>query len=272
MTHVQDASALSMRISLAALTGAVIAAAAAAPAHAQSEAQQRKLAEAAAVVEHFSSDEGDSIPLELMQRARGIAVIPDMIRGGFVFGARRGRGVLTVRGPDGAWSNPAIVTLTGGSIGWQIGAESADVVLVFANDNAVKNIRRGKFTVGGDATAVAGPLGRRATMAVTFRAEVYGYIRSRGLFAGAAFEGTRLALDDAASRQLYAAGDDDLTLEAQSDRTPPAVRRFLLSLAESEIGASGTSADESSDTASGSDADESSSSGEARTFPLGGAP
>lgn len=260
-----------MRIRLAALAFAA-AAALAAVAHAQSDAQQRKLADAAAVVRHFSSNDAGSIPIDLFRRAHGIAVIPDMIRGGLIFGARRGRGVLSVRGPDGDWTNPAVITLTGGSIGGQIGAESADVVLVLANANAVGNIRRGKFTVGGDATAVAGPLGRHATMAVTFRAEVYGYIRSRGLFAGAAFEGMRLAVDAAGSRRLYAAAGENLALEPQSAQTPRAVRRFLLALAEAEVGQAGAGTADSSRDASETSRRESVSDDEARTFPLEGAP
>lgn len=239
-------------------------------AHAQS-GEHEKLGEATAVVQYFSSSENQSIPVELMKRAHGIAVIPNVIRGGFIFGARRGRGVLVVRTEDGEWSNPAFVTLTGGSIGWQIGAESADVVLVFANDRSVQNIRRGKFTLGGDATAVAGPLGRHATMAVTFRAEVYGYVQSHGLFAGAAFEGMRLAIDDGANARFYAATADNAALSAQSAETPPTVRRFLLSLAEAEIDGQGASPDggERSEQHGPSDARP---ADEARTFPLDGAP
>jgi lipid-binding SYLF domain-containing protein len=166
-----------------------------------------------------------------LQRARGIAVIPSVIRGGFIFGARRGRGVLVVRTERGEWSNPAFVTLTGGSAGLQIGAESTDLVLVFANDNAVKNLRSGKFTLGGDASAVAGPLGRHATMAVTFRAEVYGYVRSRGLFAGAAFQGARLAIDDEVAGLFYGSGGAR-ALDMQNAATPESARQFLRTLVQ----------------------------------------
>jgi lipid-binding SYLF domain-containing protein len=152
-----------------------------------------RFVDAAKVVELFTTDEQHGIPADILQRARGIAVIPKLIRGGLVFGGRRGRGVLAIRSPNGEWSNPAFVTLTGGSFGAQFGAESADVVLVFANDRSVRNIASGKFTLGGDATAIAGPLGRRTQAAVTGKAEVYVYMHSRGLFAGAAFEGTRAA-------------------------------------------------------------------------------
>jgi hypothetical protein len=114
-----------------------------------------------AVLAAFTADDEQAIPAELLARAQGIAVIPHLIRGGFILGGRRGRGVLSVRTANGQWSNPALITLTGGSIGWQFGAESADVVLVFGNDRSNRHISHGKFTLGGDATAVAGPLGRR---------------------------------------------------------------------------------------------------------------
>ena len=143
-----------------------------------------RFVDAAKVLELFTTDEEHGIPTDILQRARGIAVVPNLIRGGFIFGGRRGRGVLAIRSPNGEWSNPAFVTLTGGSFGAQLGAESADVVLVFANDRAVRNIASGKFTLGGDATAVAGPMGRRTQTAVTGSAEVYVYIHARGLFAG----------------------------------------------------------------------------------------
>lgn len=198
-------------------------------AHAQI-AEERTLGEAVELVQAFTA-EGDSvIPYDLLQRARGIAVIPKVFRGGFILGARRGRGVLVVRSENGTWSNPAFVTLTGGSIGWQIGAESTDLVLVFANDNAVKNITTGKFTLGGDASAVAGPLGKQATMAMTFRAEIYGYVRSRGLFAGAAFEGARLDIDESAGWRFYSQDARATPLAAQNEWTPAAARRFLLAM------------------------------------------
>lgn len=188
-------------------------------------AEDARLAEAAAVMQAFTTDDETAIPTDLLQRARGIAVLPNVFRGGFIFGARRGRGVVAVRNERGEWSNPAFITLTGGSFGWQLGAESSDVVLVFANDNAVKNMSTGKFALGGDATAIAGPLGRRATAHITFRAEVYGYIRSRGLFAGAAFEGARLNIDDETNALFYRAGGR--ALAPQEGATPASVRRFL---------------------------------------------
>jgi len=195
-----------------------------APAEAQRDTD--RFVDSAKVLELFTTNEEHGIPADILQRARGIAVIPNLIRGGVVFGGRRGRGVLAIRSPNGEWSNPAFVTLTGGSFGAQLGAESADVVLVFANDRAVRNIASGKFTLGGDATAIAGPLGRRTQTAVTGHAEVYVYMHSRGLFAGAAFEGTRLDVDQEASADLYR-NTSGVPLGAQTSETPSATLPFL---------------------------------------------
>jgi lipid-binding SYLF domain-containing protein len=188
-----------------------------------------KLARAVEVLRGFTTDDEKSIPADLLQRARGIAIIPTVVRGGFLIGGRRGRGVLAVRTPSGEWSNPAFITLTGGSIGWQFGAEAADVVLVFGNDRSVRNISSGKFTLGGDAAAVAGPLGKRTTAVVTARSEVYIYTQSRGLFAGAAFEGARLDVDEEGNALFY--GDGRAALGSPDPRTPASAVRFLESLA-----------------------------------------
>jgi lipid-binding SYLF domain-containing protein len=191
---------------------------------------EQRLADAARVLANFTADDESAIPTELLERAHGIAVIPNLIRGGFILGGRRGRGVLVVRTQNGGWSNPALITLTGGSIGWQIGAESADLVLVFANERSVRHIASGKFTLGGDASAVAGPVGRRTTAALTGKAEVYAYFRSAGLYAGAAFEGARLDVDEEGSAAYYAADPSAQPLAEQNGGTPASARRFLLVL------------------------------------------
>jgi lipid-binding SYLF domain-containing protein len=211
---------------------AVAAAASLGSAHAQT-ADDTKLAQAVEVLHDFTADDEQGIPTALLERAHGIAVIPNVIRGGFFIGGRRGRGVLMVRTPSGEWSNPAFLTLTGGSIGAQFGAETTDVVLVFANERSIRNIANGKFTLGGDATAVAGPLDRRSTKAVTFRSEVYVYAKSRGLFAGAAFEGAKLDIDEEAGAQFYVA--PARPLEAPSAGTPASVRPLLAMLHEAAL-------------------------------------
>jgi lipid-binding SYLF domain-containing protein len=225
-----------------------------------------KLQQAARVMEIFSSDEEHGIPTEVLQRARGIVVIPNLIRGGFLFGGRRGRGVMAVRTANGEWSNPAFVTLTGGSFGAQFGAETADVVLVFANDRSVRNISSGKFTLGGDAAAVAGPLGRRSTAAVTGRAEIYVYMHSKGLFAGAAFEGTRLDVDQDASAAFYL-NSGAKALGEQNTGTPGSVLPFLESLRRAAVLAGPPGAPQP-----GAQPQPAAPNEEAVTFPIGDAP
>ncbi|HEY8520431.1 MAG TPA: lipid-binding SYLF domain-containing protein [Gammaproteobacteria bacterium] len=184
-----------------------------------------RLALAAEVLSSFTRDEENGIPIQLLQEARGIAVVPNLIRGGFIFGGRRGRGVLVIRTEDGRWSNPAFITVTGGSVGAQFGVESMDLVLVFANDRSIRNIEDGRFTLGGEASALAGPMGKRSAAVVTARSEVYAYIRSRGLFAGAAFEGARLDVDEEAGDLFYSGSA--LPLHVQTESTPESARRFL---------------------------------------------
>lgn len=213
------------RAGLAARLAALALIALAAPAAQADREHDERLVNAAALLRSFTADEGTSIPAELLDRAHGVAVIENVIRGGFLLGARRGRGVVSVRTDDGGWSNPALITLTGGSIGWQIGAESTDLVLVFANARSVRNMHSGKFTLGGDASAVAGPLGRNTTVALTGRAEVYAYVRSRGLYAGAAFEGARLDVDEQGNARFY--GGETQALEPPGEATPAPARRFL---------------------------------------------
>ena len=188
-----------------------------------------RLARASEVLVKFTAEEEKSIPAALLERAHGVAVIPSLVRAGFFIGGRRGRGVISVRKTDGEWSNPAFLTLTGGNFGLQFGAEWADVVLVFENEQSVKHMQTGKFTFGGDAAAVAGPLGTRATAAITGKAEVYIYTRSRGLYAGAAFEGARLDIDEDGDQVFYR-GDDRAALGPPSATTPASAQQFLETL------------------------------------------
>ena len=216
-----------------------------------------QLQKASDLIHAFTDAGGDSIPPELLERARGMAIIPDVFRGGFILGARRGRGILSLRMDDGSWSNPAFVTLTGGSIGWQIGAESTDIVLIFANENAVKNISSGKFTLGGAASAVAGPLRREASSTMTFRAEVYGYLRSRGLYAGAAFQGARLDIDEDLGRAFYQGFSGVRPLGPMSAATPSDARDFLLALDQAVLASARSNVEPEAET-----------DPETRTFPL----
>ena len=146
-----------------------------------------------------------AIPDKLLDEARAIVVVPDTLKIGLVFGARRGRGLVSVKNPDGTWSNPSFVTLTGASIGFQAGVQSADVVLVFRSDRGLDSIVNGKITLGADAGIAAGPVGRNAATATDgqLKAEIWSWSRARGLFAGVALDGAVLSIDDDANEAVY---------------------------------------------------------------------
>jgi len=146
-----------------------------------------------------------AIPDKLLDEARAVIVVPDAMKVGLVVGGRRGRGLLSVKAADGTWSNPAFVTLTGGSIGFQAGVQSSDIVLVFRSDRGLESIVNGKFTLGADAGVAAGPVGRNASAATDgeMKAEIWSWSRARGLFAGVALDGAVLAIDDAADEAVY---------------------------------------------------------------------
>ena len=147
----------------------------------------------------------NGIPRGLLEDAHGVAIIPSVIKGSFVVGARFGHGVLMVRDDNGGWHAPVFINLTGGNIGWQVGVQSTDVVLVFKTKQSVNGLLSGKFTIGADAAAAAGPLGRQATAATDGRlaAEIYSYSRSRGLFAGVSLDGSVIQMDAIANATYY---------------------------------------------------------------------
>ncbi|MNN32450.1 hypothetical protein D3C81_1461720 [compost metagenome] len=149
-----------------------------------------------------------AIPDKLLDEGRAIVVIPDTIKAGLVLGGRRGHGLMSVKTPDGSWSNPVFIKLTGASIGFQAGVQSSDVILVFRNDRSLDNIVNGKFTLGADAGVAAGPVGRNAAAATDgqLKAEIWSWSRARGLFAGVALDGAALQIDDAANLDAYGQG------------------------------------------------------------------
>lgn len=164
-----------------------------------------KLDTARSVLEDFMAIPENRIPPALLEDAYGIAVIPSVVKLSFIVGGRHGTGVMAVRRENGKWSNPSFVSLTGGSIGWQAGASSTDIILVFKSRRSIDRIARGDITLGGDASVAAGPVGRSASAATNarFDAEVYSYSRSRGFFAGVSVEGAALAIDDGDNAEFY---------------------------------------------------------------------
>ncbi len=164
-----------------------------------------KIQEATEVIEEILRIPEKTIPPVLLRNAQGIAIIPGVIKVGFVLGGRHGTGIVMIRDENGQWTNPAFVSITGGSLGWQIGAKSTDIILVFKTRKSVTNIMKGKFTLGADAAIAAGPVGRTAGAATDaqLKAEIYSYSRSRGLFAGVSLDGSAISIDNDANIEYY---------------------------------------------------------------------
>lgn len=175
------------------------------------------------------------IPERLLAEARGIAIIPNVIKIGFVAGVRRGHGVVLVRDQEGEWGLPQFVTLTGGSVGWQAGVQGTDVILVFTTDKSVEGLLSGKCTIGVDAAVAAGPVGRNAAAATDERlqAEILSYSRSRGLFLGLALDGSVIEVDSNSHLAYYGAAAGQLPRQI-----PESASQLLTDLAASTPGGS----------------------------------
>ena len=148
---------------------------------------------------------GEGLPPRLLEKCHGIAVIPGVIKAAYGFGGQYGRGLIVIRNEDGSWSNPAFISLIGGSLGWQIGVQKADIVLVFKTGKSVENIAAGKMTLGADMSIAAGPVGcsAEASTDLDMEAEIYSYSRSKGLFAGVSIKGASIQIDNDTNQAFY---------------------------------------------------------------------
>lgn len=167
--------------------------------------ETEKVNVSAEVLQEIMAIPEKSIPPTLLRNAYAVAIIPGVIKGAFFIGGRHGKGVILVRQNTGSFGPPAFISLTGGSLGFQFGAQSTDIILVFKSRKSVDGIINGKFTIGADASAAAGPVGRSAAAKtdIVFKAEIYSYSRSRGLFAGVSLEGAALEIDGGANGNFY---------------------------------------------------------------------
>lgn len=151
-----------------------------------------------------ASDKG--IPQDLLDKSQCVVLVPGLKKAGFIVGAKYGRGFAVCRHASGmGWSAPAAIRIEGGSVGFQIGASEQDILLLVTNESGMKHLLADKFTVGADATAAAGPVGRDASAQTdaVMRAEMLSYSRSRGLFAGISLEGATLRPDADANEEMY---------------------------------------------------------------------
>ncbi|WP_229212542.1 lipid-binding SYLF domain-containing protein [Dyadobacter soli] len=172
-----------------------------APSFAQNK-EEEKINAATSVLSDFN---GIQIPGQLIEASKGIIIVPRMINGGLIVGGKHGRGLAMIKREDGKWSDPVFVTITGGSVGAQIGVQAVDLVLVFKSEKSLMNIEKGDYTLGGDVSVAAGPVSKNASATTDYKleAEVYSYSRSKGLFAGVTVNGAMLDVDVRANTGLY---------------------------------------------------------------------
>src|SRR5579862_2058661 len=198
----------------------------------QSKAVERVQA-ASEVINEIMSAPDKGIPMEVMGSAQCVAVVPSMLKGGFIFGGRYGRGVASCRTPKG-WSAPAFFTIKGGSFGFQIGGQAVDLVMLIMNEKGMRNLLSSKFELGADASVAAGPVGRHAEGNTDWkmRAEVLTYSRARGIFAGVTLNGAAIKQDKDSTREFYGhMVTFPASLKGEVD-PPAAASAFLTTLAK----------------------------------------
>ena len=199
--------------------------------------EEGRLLTATEVLQEVQAMPDQRIPDALLSRAYGIAVIPDVTKIAFIFGGRHGNGVLTVRDKlTSPWSNPTFISLTGGSWGFQAGAQSSDIILVLTTKRGIEGIAGGKLTLGADASVATGPVGRQGSAAtdISFSAEIYSYARTRGLFGGIALDGSVISIDRSANASFYAKSGVTATeiFSGEAPAAPATAQRFLERLAQ----------------------------------------
>jgi lipid-binding SYLF domain-containing protein len=195
----------------------------------------QKLTDATAVYHELLSTPDRGVPEALLKNCQGIAVIPHVLKGAFVYGGRFGTGVMSCRNAAGKWSPPCFVGLAGGSVGFQIGAETSDLVLFFMSERGARSLMTSsKITLGGKASVAAGPFGRsgEASTDLKLNAEIYTYAKSKGLFAGLSIEGARLAADKKSNAQYYGqpVSVKQLLFEQRAPRVPEEAEAFRKAL------------------------------------------
>jgi lipid-binding SYLF domain-containing protein len=194
----------------------------------------QRLQESQRVFESFADLTEQSIPTWLLDRAYGVVVVPSVVKVALTIGGRGGKGVMAVRNPDGSWSLPTFVTLGGVNVGFQVGVQSTDVVLVLMSRQSVEGIAGGKVTLGADASVAAGPIGRASAAATdaTFSAQVLSYSRNAGLFAGVALDGTVIAIDRRANESAYGISGvlASQILQGEVGNAPAAAKQFTAAL------------------------------------------
>ncbi|HET6845453.1 MAG TPA: lipid-binding SYLF domain-containing protein [Anaerolineales bacterium] len=187
-----------------------------------------RLSRAGQVLDEIMNTPDKGIPQEVFEHAKCIAVVPDMFKAAFIFGGKHGRGVATCRTASG-WSAPAFISVGGGSWGLQFGAQGVDLVMTVMNDQGMQRMLSNKFQVGGDAAAVAGPVGRHASAGTDWKADsqILTYSRSKGLFAGIALTGAVVQQDDDSTKTVYGKMIHQRTILSGKVGTPAVATSFM---------------------------------------------
>ncbi len=187
-----------------------------------------RLENATSVMHEIMGMPDKGIPQEVLEHAKCIAVIPHMVKGGFIFGAKEGKGVATCRTANG-WSAPAFITISGGSWGLQIGAEAVDVVMIFQNDKAMQRLLSSNFQIGADTSAAAGPVGRHAEAGTDWKldTEILTYSRAKGAFAGLTLEGASFRQDSDSRHAIYGSNVTTRALLLGKVPVPPVAQPFV---------------------------------------------
>jgi len=173
------------------------------------------------------------IPEEVLSNAKCILVVPDLIKGGFIFGGKHGRGIATCRTSDG-WSAPAFVSVSGGSWGLQIGVEGVDLIMLIMNDQGLQHLLSSKFKISGEGSAAAGPVGRHASAGTDWKlnTEMLTYSRARGAFAGLTLEGAVVEQDDDSTRAIYHQKLPFRTVLSGKTATPEVAAEFMKAVSD----------------------------------------
>jgi lipid-binding SYLF domain-containing protein len=192
------------------------------------EATDDRLDHAGSVLHEIMAAPDSGIPEEVLEHARCVAVVPHLLKGGFIFGAENGRGVATCRTKTG-WSAPAFFSITGGSWGLQIGVEGVDLVMIIQSDKGMAHLISSGFQLGADASAAAGPVGRHASADTDWKlnTEVLTYSRARGAFAGLTLSGASIRRDDDSTRVIYGPGVSTRSILRGQVATPAVAEPFL---------------------------------------------
>jgi lipid-binding SYLF domain-containing protein len=221
------------RLVLLALVLSVCNFAVAADEEAKASKASDRVQAAADVLNEIQSAPDSGIPQEILSKADCVAVVPSMLKGGFIVGGKYGRGLASCRNPKG-WSAPAFFTVTGGSVGIQIGGQAVDLVMLIMNNDGMQHLLSSKVALGADASVAAGPVGRHAEGNTDWkmRAQVLTYSRARGVFAGVSLNGAVMKQDKDSTREFYGHMVTFKALLTGEVEPPPAANSFLTSLAK----------------------------------------